>query len=226
MAISGTYPFMPLNINLLHEEQLLLQQRKRDPLKLGLLALCGVALLFVAYYGYRVLGSNEIARDLRERQAKWASEAPRANAAAAQEKLLSVSLQQGQAVSRRIEGRFYWAPILASLSQAVTPNIQILEFDGSSAGPSETVSNHVSISVDGIAADLEPRAAAEQFRQALAAQLGKTFKGATATFKNLDETKSSVLIGGRQVPGARFSIDVDLTRPDDAPVAGHAPKAP
>ena len=34
---------MPLTINLLHEEQFLLKQRKRDPLKLGLYALAGVA---------------------------------------------------------------------------------------------------------------------------------------------------------------------------------------
>lgn len=229
MALSGTYPFMPLNINLLHEEQLLLQQRKRDPLKLGMLAICGVALLFVAYYGYRILGSNEILHDLRDRQHKWATQEPRAKAAAAQEEVLSAKLGQGKAVSQRIEGRFYWAPVLSLLVETVTPNVQILSFQGSSDTAS-SAADRVTITVEGIAADAEPRAAAEQFRQNLADRLGKLCKGATASFKSLDETKAAVTLAGRQVPAARFSIEVDLTRPDAAGAApGGAlfvPKAP
>ncbi len=219
---------MPLNINLLHEEQLLLQQRKRDPLKLGMLALCGVALLFVAYYGYRVLGSNEIAHELRDRQHKWATQEPRAKAAAAQEAVLSAKLGQGKAVSQRIEGRFYWAPVLSLLVETVTPNIQILSFQGSSDGAS-AATDRVTMTIDGIAADAEPRAAAEQFRQALEGRLGKLFKGATASFKSLDETSATVSLGGRQAPAAKFSIEVDLTRDPgagDAAAAGGAPFVP
>ena len=76
---------MPLTINLLHEEQFRRKQSKRDPLKLGLYALAGVAALFVLYYLVRLAGSSTVMNDMRAHEADWAKQQPLAAAAAKRE---------------------------------------------------------------------------------------------------------------------------------------------
>jgi hypothetical protein len=211
---------MPLTINLLHEEQALLKQRKRDPLKLGLYALGGVALLFVAYYGYCLAGSMHIQAELQARQADWARQQPKAKAAAEQDKILSQKLGTANLVSQRINKRFYWAPILADLQRTVTPNVQLIDFSGSSDPKDEKVT----MVLEGLAAGPRPRAAAEQFRVTLSDVLGKSYKSATATFRSLDETASSVALEGKTMPTARFTIDIKLDPTATLPVLAAAPE--
>ncbi len=210
---------MPLTINLLHEERALLQQRKRDPLKLGLFALGGVALLFVAFYCYRLIGSASIKRDMDSRQAEWAREEPKALAAAEQDKVYSDKLGVASLVSQRIDNRFYWAPLLSNLQRTVPPNVQIISLAGSCDAKDEKVA----VVLEGLAAGAVPRAAAEQFRTTLTEVLGHSYKGAVATFRNLDETSSTVMLAGKQVPTARFSIDIKLDRHSTVPVLASAP---
>jgi hypothetical protein len=210
---------MPLTINLLHEEQALVKQRKRDPLKLGLYALGGVAALFVAYYAYRLIGSSEISGELKARQAEWARQAPKEDAAEAQDKIFNEKLSVANLVSQRIDNRFYWAPLLAHLQRTVTPNVQIIRFSGSSDPKDEKVT----ISLDGLAAGPVPRAAAEQFRTTLNDTLGRSYKGAAATFLSLDETASSVTLNSKQMPTARFTIEVKLDRAASLPVLAATP---
>ena len=209
---------MPLTINLLHEELALLKLRKRDPLKLGLYAIGGVAMLFVAYYGYCAIGSSRIKAQLQLRQAAWASQEPKAAAAALQDKVFNEKLSVATLVSQRIDNRFYWAPVLADLQRAVTPNVQIINFSGSS----ELKDEKVTITIEGIAAGTVPRAAAEQFRTTLNDVLGRSHKGAAATFRSLDETAAVAVLGGKPMPTARFLIDVKLDRVAHPPVLASA----
>ena len=211
---------MPLTINLLHEEQALVKLRKRDPLKLGLFALGGVALLFVAYYGYRLIGSNGIKQQLRVRQAEWAKQEPQANAAEELDRASNDKLSVASLVSQRIDHRFYWAPLLADLQKTVPPNVQILSFSGSNA----TKDDKVTVLLEGLAAGPVPRAAAEQFRVTLADVLSRSYKNAAATFRSLDETASAVAIAGRQTPTARFSIELRLDSQAPPPVLASAPE--
>jgi hypothetical protein len=211
---------MPLTINLLHEEQALLKLRKRDPLKLGLYALGGVAVLFIAYYGYRVIGSSSIKSQLQARQAAWARQEPKAASAEAQDKICNEKLGVANLVSQRIDNRFYWAPVLADLQRVVTPNVQIINFSGSS-DPKDA---KVTVVLEGLAAGAVPRAAAEQFRITLNDALSRAYKGAAATFRSLDETASAVTLGGSQIPTARFTIDVKLDRAANLPVLAALPE--
>ena len=210
---------MPLTINLLHEEQALNKQRKRDPLKLGLYALGGVAALFVAYYAYRLIGSSEISSELQARQTAWAREAPKEEAAEAQDKVFNQKLSVANLVSQRIDNRFYWAPLLANLQRAIPPNVQITRLTGAS----EPNAEKVTISLDGLVAGPIPRAAAEQFRTSLSDTLGRSYKGAAATFFSLDETASTVTLGSKQVPTARFTIEVKVDRAASLPVLAATP---
>lgn len=208
---------MPLTLNLLHEEQKQLQARQRDPLKLGLLGLVGIALLFMGYYAYRLIGANSLNGQLRARQAEWARQEPLSRAALTQESELNLTLGAATAVTRRIEGRFYWAPLLDTLQRTTPPSVQILTFSGNN----DLNGERVSLGLDGIAAGAEPRAAAEQFRIALAEALGKRFPGAVSSFRSLEETAGVATLGGKALPTAKFSID--LTFKKTAALADPAP---
>ena len=211
---------MPLTINLLHEEQFLLKQRKRDPLKLGLYALAGVAALFVMYYGWRLLSSTTTDGQLKARQAEWAKQEPAARAAEAQEKDLTAQVAAAAVVSKRVEDRFYWAPLLETLLKSVPSNVQIVSLNGNN----EPKSDKIVLTLEGIVAGDVPRLAADKFRELLTASLGKSYRDVATSFRGLDETAIPVNLNGRSTPTAHFTIEVKLDKPTTVPAATPAPE--
>ena len=211
---------MPLTINLLHEEQFLLQQRKRDPLKLGLYALAGVATLFVLYYLVRLAAGSTTINEMHAREAEWAKQEPLATAAAKREADLSAEITAAGSITRRIENRFYWAPVVELLARFVPPNVQLTGFTGSN----DVKSDKVSLVLEGLAAGDVPRFAAEQFRTGIGDRLGKTYKNVTTSFRGLDETASNVTLGGKSMPTARFSIEVGFDKPSATPAPTPVPE--
>ena len=204
---------MPLTINLLHEEQFLLKQRKRDPLKLGLYALAGVAALFVMFYGWRLISSKSLESQLKAHQAEWAKQEPAANAAAAQEKELTAQVAAADVVSKRVENRFYWAPLLETLVKSVPPNVQIISLNGSN----EQKNDKIMLTLEGIVAGDVPRLAADKFRTSLTESLGKKFQGVETSFRSLDDTATPVNLNGRSSPTAHFTIEVKMNKPSATP---------
>lgn len=204
---------MPLTLNLLHEEQKQHQARQRDPLKLGVLGLVGIALLFMGYYAVRLIGSNALTSRLHARQAEWARQEPLSRAALTQEAELNLTLGAAASVTKRIEERFYWAPLLDTLQRMVPPGVQILSLSGNN----DVSSEKVLLGLDGIAAGVEPRAAAEQFRIALADALSKKFPGAVSSFRSLEEATGLATLAGKPLPTAKFSIDITLKKTAAAP---------
>ena len=211
---------MPLTINLLHEEQFLLKQRKRDPLKLGLYALAGVAALFVMYYGGRLLSSTALDSQLKARQAEWAKQEPAATAAETEEKELTTQVAAADVVSRRIDNRFYWAPLLETLVRSVPPNVQIVNLTGTN----EQKYEKVSFTLEGIVAGDVPRLAADKFRAALTESLNRKYQGVEASFRSLDDTATPVNVNGKPSPTAHFSIEIKLNKPAAAPAPTPAPE--
>ena len=211
---------MPLTINLLHEEQFLLQQRKRDPLKLGLYALAGVAALFVLYYLVRLAAGSVTINEMHGREREWAKQEPLATAAAKREADLNAQIVAAAAITHRIEDRFYWAPMIELLARSVPPNVQLTGFTGTN----DPKADKVSLVLEGLAAGDVPRFAAEQFRTGIGDRLGKTYKNVTTTFRGLDETASSVTLNGKTIPTARFSIEVAFEKPSAAPAATPVPE--
>ncbi len=211
---------MPLTINLLHEEQYLSKQRKRDPLKLGLYALGGVAALFILYYVVRLAGHGVIMRDVHAHEADWAKQEPLAAAAAKRDAELTTHIAAAAAINNRIANRFYWAPVVEVLSRNVPPNVQLTGFTGTN----DPKMDKVSMVLEGIAAGEVPRFAAEQFRTSFGERLGKAYKNVTTTFRSLDDTASSVAVNGKTLPTARFSIDVVFDRPSALPAPTPIPE--
>jgi Tfp pilus assembly protein PilN len=140
---------MPLRLNLLHEQQAARAQRKRDPLKLGLYALGGVASLFVAYYLLRLGTSASLNSQLAAKKTEYAKkyEAPLKNVDA-REKELTRTTAAANALTARVEGRFYWAPLLDVLARTVPREVQIVGLNGND-DPKE---KNVNFTLEGIAA--------------------------------------------------------------------------
>ena len=211
---------MPLTINLLHEEQTLSKQRKRDPLKLGFYALGGVAALFVLYYVVRLASSSTIMNQMHAREADWTKQEPLAAAAAKREAELTTHIAAAGSITSRIEDRFYWAPVVELLAKSVPVNVQLVGFTGTN----EARSDKINLLLEGIAAGEVPRFAAEQFRTGIGERLGKTYKNVTTSFRSLDETTSTVAVNGKTLPTARFSIEVSIARPSAAPAPTPVPE--
>ena len=211
---------MPLTINLLHEEQFLLKQRKRDPLKLGLYALAGVAALFVMYYGWRLISSTALDSQFKARQAEWAKQEPAAKAAEESEKELAAQVAAAGVVSRRVENRFYWAPLLETLLKCVPPNVQIVSLNGSN----EAKNDKVTLTLEGVVAGDVPRLAADKFREALTASLAGKYQGVETSFRSLDDTATPVNVNGKPSPTAHFTIEVKMNKPSAVPAATPIPE--
>ena len=211
---------MPLTINLLHEEQFLLKQRKRDPLKLGLYALAGVASLFVMFYGWRLVSSKVLASQYKDRLAEWVKQEPAEAAAVAQEKELTAQVAAADVVAKRVENRFYWAPLVETLVKSVPSNVQIVSLNGSN----DQKNDKVLVTLEGIVAGDVPRLAADKFRTALTESLSKRFQGVETSFRGLDDTATPVNLNGKPSPTAHFTIEAKLNKPSAVPAAAPVPE--
>ena len=196
---------MALHLNLLHEEIAEQRQRQRDPLKIGMMALGVIAALLAAFYmwkGYQTLG---IKSRLAAVEADWAKVEPKVTAAQKRSKELNGIIDTTKVLDTMIEGRFFWAPLLEKLSLCVAPNAQVTSIDGTVNEESK-----VTVSVEGIAAGREPRSAAEELRQLLLEQLGRSYTEVKVEFKTLEDLDTIVNVAGANMAMARFVLAVNF----------------
>jgi hypothetical protein len=197
---------MALHLNLLHEEISEQRQRQRDPLKIGIRVLLGLGALMVAYYlwnAYQVLG---IRNRLGQAQHDWAKVEPKVTAAQKRTAELNGIISTTKVLDGMIEGRFFWAPFLEKLSRCVAPNAQLTGMEGLALED-----NKVSVSIEGLAAGREPRAAAEELRQLLLEQLSQSYHDVKVEFKTLEDLDTIVNIGGSSQAMARFGINATFS---------------
>jgi hypothetical protein len=203
---------MALNLNLLHEEFTEERQRKRDPLKLGIKGLIAIGAILFLYYGWSAFRTIAIRSELGTARGEWQKVEPKVTAAQKRATELRRIIDNTQVLDGLIEDRYYWAPLLALISHCVAPNIQLTSFDGSTLDTDHTVS----VTLEGIAAAREPRAAAEEFRQLLNEQLVKNYGTVTVNFKNLEDLDTLINLSGMPTASARFILNLSFDpRPDD-----------
>jgi hypothetical protein len=68
----------------------------------------------------------------------------------------------------------------------------------------------VTVTIDGVAAAREPRSAAEDLRQMLLEQLGKSYHDVKAEFKTLEDVETVANLGGTNLPMARYILLITL----------------
>jgi hypothetical protein len=204
---------MALQLNLLHEEITQERQRKRDPLKLGVIALCSFGALLFLYYGWNAYRAIQIKSRLNIVEREWQEIEPKATAAKNRATELQQIIDSTKVLNGLIENRFYWAPFLAQISHCVAPNLQVTSLDGSIVERDHSVA----VALEGLAAAREPRAAAEEFRQLLTEQLEKNYAEVKVTFRNLEDLDTVVNLSGVSTPSARFTLSISFNpKPGDA----------
>lgn len=198
---------MPLQINLYHEVLLAKKHQQYDPLKISLLGLIVVAIGLAGYYFVELAKKRSAVAAYETKQKEFERLAPLAKDAKAREDDLSKQIGLAERLSKRIEGRFFWAPVFELVAGTVPKNVQITKM---AANVSQDTPRTCSIFLDGLSAGVEPRAVAEELRTAIAEKLGQKYKNATATFKSLDESNEKALLDGKQVRTAVFSINISF----------------
>src|SRR3954463_7442357 len=162
---------MALNLNLFHEEILELRQRQRDPLKIGMLVLISLSTLLFLYYMWNAYRALEIKSRLNTVEKEWSKIEPQVTAAQKRSAELNDIIKTTKVLDEYIDNRFFWAPFLQKVSRCIAPNTQLSALDGTVGDEGKSVS----VTIDGMAAGREPRAAAEDLRQMLIEQLGHTY---------------------------------------------------
>lgn len=208
---------MALHLNLYHEIQRQELQRRRDPLKIGVMVLLFIALGFIAWYFWRLEAVSSVKAEMTKLQADWGKAEPQQKDATALQEELNLNKQTVAALVRGIEGRFYWAPLLGQIFQVVPPEVQITRFDGNLApeGPKK-----VSFTLSGIVAGNPAREVADHFRKVIQGKLsGKYQLEKEKEFKSLEDGTETVQYQGRNWPTALFAIDLSVMNPDASEAA-------
>ena len=197
---------MALQLNLFHEEISQQRQRQRDPLKLGVIALIAFGAILFLYYGWNAYQTLHIKSELSDAQSEWNKVEPKVTAAQKRAADLHKMIDGTKVLDGIIDARFYWAPLLATLSHCVSPNIELTTLGGS-VNDSNSL---VTLTVEGIAAATEPRAGAEDFRELLSEQLAKNYSDVKVEFRNLEDLDTVVNLAGAPTPSARFVLNVSF----------------
>jgi hypothetical protein len=203
---------MALHLNLLHEQILEQRQRQRDPLKIGMFVLIGCGTVMFLYYSWNAYRTLEIKSRLNAKDRDWAKVEPKVTAAQKRVGELQGIIKTTRTLDDYIESRFFWAPFLQKVARCVAPNAQLISLEGSVLDENKGVS----VTLEGIAAGREPRAAAEDLRQLLLEQLGQSYSEVKVEFKALEDLDTTVNIGGTHTPTARYTLAVNFN-PAPAP---------
>lgn len=212
---------MALHINLYHEVQKARALKRRDPLKLSMYGLGAIAALFAIYYLFELSRMHGMSVELNKVQAQFNVLEPKAKASKKREEEINIEIRKSELMSKRIEQRFYWAPMLEQISQTVPRDVQITRLVGDLSGDSL---RKCSLILDGISAGGDPRKVAEDLRTAIAEKLGPKYKTVTSNFKSLEDGTEMVILDGKQVPTASFAINVQLTSGEEVATAPTARK--
>jgi hypothetical protein len=197
---------MALHLNLLHEEIREQRQRQRDPLKIGMMVLAALGALMLLYYLWNAYKVLEIRNRLSQAQHDWAKVEPKVAAAQKRSAELNGIISTTKVLDGMIDGRFFWAPFLEKLSRCVALNAQLTSIDGTVQDDGK-----ITVSIEGLAAGREPRAAAEELRQLLLEQLGQSYHEVKVEFKALEDLDTIVKIGGANQNMARFALNATFS---------------
>jgi len=212
---------MALQLNLLHEEISEQRQRQRDPLKIGMLVLAGCGAILFLYYAWNAYRTLEIKSRLSHVTADWKKIEPEVTKAQKRAAELTNIINTTRVLDDYIDNRFFWGPFLEKLSRCVPPNAQLTNLEGIVLD--EDRGGGISVTIDGTTAAREPRSAAEDLRQMLLEQLGKTYFDVKVEFKTLEDVESVANVGGTNVPMSHFILGITFNSSKPKPAATPAP---
>lgn len=198
---------MALHLNLNHELERLRAERRRDPLKLTMIGLMFVAGLFVLQYMWTMTKTSLVTRERDKMKAELNKKDPLAKAAVVEEVELQKKLGNGERFRGRIEGKFYWAPLIQLVIENIPGNIHITRFAGdvNAEDPSK-----VQFKLEGLIVGSAPLTLADEFRKKLGQSLEQKYKNVKTDYRHLLEEKEQVVIEGKSLSNATFTINVQM----------------
>ena len=208
---------MPLHVNLYHEILRQDRARRRDPLRLGMLGLLIIATGFVAYYFVVLARAHEVGIRYSALADQFSKLDAKAKDAKARQAELNEEITASDTMMKSVDSRFFWAPVLDQIIKTVPRTVQLTHV-GADA-PTDDNAITTSLTISGISSSTEPRKEAEALRTALDARLGAMFKGVTSAFKTLDDSDQVVVLDGRRLATATFTIEFQLQIKDPVVVA-------
>lgn len=198
---------MALHLNLYHEVFKARALKRRDPLKLSMYGLSAVVACFAGYYVLELWKLHALNSELGGVKAEFAKLEPMAKAAKKREEDLQAQMKSGNLLVKRVEGRFYWAPLLEQIMLAVPRDVQVTRLAGDLTGDGL---RRCTLSIDGLSAGADPRKVAEDLRTAIAEKFSVNYKNVTSKFRALEDGTETVSLDGKQMPTATFAINVEL----------------
>jgi Tfp pilus assembly protein PilN len=208
---------MPLHVNLYHEVQQQEIARQRDPVRLAMLAVLLVMIGFVVNYFIVLERSHMVSIRYTVLQGDWAAIEPKAKDAKARQDELEAEIAASDAMVKNVDSRLYWAPVLDQILQTVPRTVQLIHLGAEAPGDEKSINSILEIS--GISSAPEPRKEAENVRTALETKLGTKFKHVSSVFKTLDDSDQYVMLDGRRLPTAAFSMEFQVQVRDPVVVA-------
>lgn len=206
---------MALRLNLYHEVLKAKALKRRDPLKISIYGLSFIAALCACWYLIQLVKMHNLNDQLAKVKAEFDKIEPAAKAAKKREDELNGQSTASSQLEKRIESRFYWAPILSEIMQVVPREVQITRMGGDITGDGL---RRCTITIDGLSAGTDPRRVAEELRTAIAEKFGPRYKNVTSTFKTLEDGTELVMLDGKQLSTATFTINVQLYTGEEKPV--------
>lgn len=213
-------PEMPIQLNLLHEVERARAASRRDPLKISLYILAVIIAGFAGLYFWELGKAHMIDGDLARRKADFEAIEPEAKAAAEREESLQKVFARKDALVSKIEGRFFWAPVLAEIGRQVPREVQLTKLTGNVSG--EGVMK-IEMGMDGVSCGDDPRKVAEELRQSIGEALGRSHKNVESRFRSLEDGVEAIPLDGRPRPSANFAITVTF-QIGEAPPATPEPR--
>jgi hypothetical protein len=213
---------MSLRLNLYHEVLKAKALKRRDPLKISVYVIAGIAACCASWYFVQLVRMHALNDEYQKKKAEFDKVEPAAKLAKKKEDELNNRAAIALLVVKRMEDRFYWAPLLAQLTQVVPREVQITRMGGEITGEGL---RRCTVTINGLSAGADPRRVAEEMRTAISERLSPHYKNVTSTFKSLEDGTEMVMLDGRQVGTAIFAIDVQLFAGEEkAPPPGRKKK--
>jgi len=198
---------MALHLNLYHEVLKAKALKRRDPLKLSMYGLAAVIACFAGYYVLELVKLHSINSELTRVKVEFDKLEPLAKTARKREEDLQSQMKAGNLLVKRVENRFYWAPLLEQVMQVVPREVQLTRLSGDLTGDGL---RRCSLSIDGLSAGTDPRKVAEDLRTAFTEKFSTKYKNVSSKFRTLEDGTEMISLDGKQVPTATFAITVDL----------------
>lgn len=208
---------MALHINLYHEIQRARKEEQYDPLKISIMCLGFVGLCLGGLYFVKLSQTMSVRNEYATQKTEIATLEPQSAAAKLKEAELTASIQLADKLNKRIEERFFWAPVMEQIGFTIPGNVQITKLTGDISTADAT--RRIGIVLDGVAAGEQPRKVAEDIRLALLDSLGQKYKNVAAVFRSLDDSAEQVRFEGKEMPTALFSINITFSAAAVSPAA-------